>query len=80
MSRETETLEQIRAAMQGHVRLDIVPVYFQPQHKEAVQVFIPGATSRSKWVKVGPLLFPGEGGTVGDTLAMLASMREGVAS
>lgn len=43
-------------------------------HGVAVQVYQNVGVQRAKWRKVGPLLFPAEGGTVADTLRMLGDL------
>jgi hypothetical protein len=60
-----DMLAEIRAAMKHpDVRLHL-PLTFT--HGVGVQVYIKGR-------KVGPLLFPPDGGTVADTLHMLGEM------
>jgi hypothetical protein len=70
---EDPNVTALRAAMQGLVRLEIVPIYFNPRFTEGVQVY---EQIGKRWSKVGPLIFPPDGGTLADTLTLLASMRE----
>lgn len=74
-SREDAVLAEIKAAMKGQVRLDIVYTF---THGDAIQVEAhkPHGSERSGWRKVGPLLFPPTGGTTADTIAMLLGFRD----
>ena len=68
---ETGLLDEVRAAMKSdEVRLNLVPTF---SHGEAVRVEIKNGSAR--WRKVGPLMFPADGGTTADVLVMLAEMR-----
>lgn len=70
-AREDEALSAVREAMQGYDwRLEAVLTF---THGVAVQVYQNVGAGRAKWVKVGPLLFPPDGGTLADTLAVLAT-------
>lgn len=80
-----EHLAEIREAVQSvhGFRMDIVPIYFNPDHKEAVQVIEnyehetrEGRISR-RWRKCGPLIFPEKGKTTLDTIRMLLELRAG---
>lgn len=66
-AREQEMLDAVREAMKDpYVALHLVPTF---THGRAVQVKI-----RTR--KVGPLLFPAEGESVGDVLMMLGMMAD----
>lgn len=70
MSTSTDVLDEIRTAMKGTPSLDLVHTM---SHGIAVQV-------RQGRKKVGPLLFPPDGGTVADTLQMLGTLATGETS
>jgi len=68
-----DVLEDIKRAMCGwEVRLWIVPIL--GQNREGVRVEVRNGAGR--WTKVGPLLFPPDGGSTTDTVAMLMEFRE----
>lgn len=74
MSAETEdALESLRHAMKGALwRAEAVLTF---THGVAVQVYVKDNGSKSKrYVKVGPLLLPPEGGSVADVLSMLGAL------
>lgn len=69
---EEQALTDIRAAVANwSVRFDIVRTF---SGKDAVQVETRDE-QRGRWRKVGPLIFPHEGGSLADTLTLLATMR-----
>lgn len=72
---EEETLARIRAAMREGARLDVVRT-FSTTFPWGVQVYEKGRTrgGNDKWVKIPMTLFPSEGETVADVLAMLGGM------
>ena len=62
---ETDALAQVREALgSSDVRLALVHTF---THGRGVQVYV-------KTRKIGPLIFPPEGGTLADTLHMLGAM------
>lgn len=64
-------LDQIREAMQGYDwRLEAVLTF---GHGIAVQVYAKGRGAK-RHSKVGPLIFPPEGGTFADVLTMLGAL------
>lgn len=67
-------LAEIREAMQGSA-WRLVPV-MTFSHGIGVQVWAtkPGSSANARGSKVGPVLFPPDGGTIADTLQMLGSM------
>ena len=68
---ETELLAEVRAAMAAdEVRLSIVRTF---GHGDAVRV--EHKQYGERWKTIKTLLFPADGGTLADTLTMLASMR-----
>jgi len=72
-------LDQIRAAMQGYDwRLEAVLTFGGPS-PVAVQVY--AKTQGKRYAKVGPLIFPPDGGSFADVLTMLGALgTEAVAS
>jgi hypothetical protein len=69
---EQELLAAVRTALrEDDVRLHIVGTF---THGAAVQV--EARPWGGRWKKAGPLLFPPDGGSLADTLTMLAEMRE----
>lgn len=70
---EAEALDQIRTAMQDFDwRLEAVLTFGGPSSL-AVQVYEKAAGSK-RYTKVGPLLFPPDGGSIADTLQMLGEL------
>jgi len=65
----TASLEEIAQALLDPNASIRLPVVFGGPAPRAVQVYV-------KTRKVGPLLFPPEGGTLADTLSMLGQMVE----
>jgi hypothetical protein len=71
-----DALAEIRQAMQGYDwRLEAVLTF---SHGVAVQVYAKAPHSK-RHSKVGPLLFPPDGGTFADTLRMLGELGVGEA-
>lgn len=77
---ENETLVRIKKAMAEGARLDVIRLFFNPDHKWGVQVYEKGKTKggNDKWVKI-ILILPNEGETVTDVLTMLGKMAEDAA-
>ena len=71
-TREDEVLDAIREAMRGYDwRLEAVLTF---THGVAVQVYAKPRTGPKRYSKVGPLIFPPDGGTFADVLTMLGAL------
>lgn len=73
---EDAALEEIREAVKGRVRFEIVRVFFNPR-PEAIRIQreVTAPSGRKTWKDVGPLLFPGDDQTLADVFSMLVTMR-----
>jgi hypothetical protein len=71
---EADMLAEIKDAMRGECRLNIVPTF---THGDSVRV---EQKVNGRWKKAGVLIFPPDGGTVADVLTMLASFRDEVSA
>ena len=73
----TDTLVKVREAMATGARLDVVRLFFNPNHKWGVQIYSHSTTpsGRDKWTKI-ILILPDAGETVSDVLSMLGGMAE----